>query len=112
MKTFLVAFGLSTVASLGLMGLTTQLISGHKPTIEFPMSPLELQNARGLAQRVNILRNDIARVASGNQNHMQEFLQVAEVVQALDHDDEELRREAERRLGVAVIQSGSVWVPK
>ncbi len=108
------------VFSIVMSGLTLlgAVALGVKSTVtvrapearEWRMEPLEVQTSRHLAERVGVLRSEIARIASGDEAKAREIFGFAAAVQQIDRDDEELRREAGHRLNAAVVQSGSLWV--
>jgi hypothetical protein len=106
--------GLGVVLA-AVLGYETRLETRQtKPSPErsWPMVALEAQAARGTAERANAIRQGIARVASGDRTLERSLYGIVVEVQALDRDDEELRREAERRCGVAVVQSGATWIER
>lgn len=103
---------LSLPIVLPLIGAGVYDMRKNAPPRTWDMVPLEAAGARHVSSEVGTLRSEIARVASGDQARLDTMYSVASAVQQLDRDDEELRREAERRCGVAVVQSGSLWVER
>jgi hypothetical protein len=111
------SLGLAVVLG-GVLGLETRMDAPRAPTppvaaVEsraWPMLPLERQASRSIEERVTLIRQEIARVSSGNRGLERSIYAAVAAAQAVDRDDEELRHEAERRCGLAVVQSGSAWV--
>jgi hypothetical protein len=92
---------------------TTRPAVAHGPR-EWTLTPVELQATRGLGQRAQLVREEIARIASGDESTTRRLYGLAQAIQQLDQDEQELLREAAkaRSLDVGLVQSGTVWTER
>jgi len=80
---------------------------------EWPISSTEKLAMMGLQGRTEMLRQDIAKLASGEIAAMNSIAQVVVTYEAINKAIEQLVRDAaESRHAVAVVQSGTMWVER
>lgn len=113
----MIRFFLAAMLVLGTLGSVAWRLARHlesKPIVprEWLMEPLERQSSRGISERVGLVRQEIAQIASGDPALAQRLYNLAGAVQALDRDDAELRLEAARvrHLDVEIAAVGTRWV--
>lgn len=110
LKVFFVVLILVAASVCGLLARST---TARPAGVSWNMTTAERLAADGITNRVALLNEGIAKIASGDQALAKQIVEVALVLRQLDRGSDELSREAasSRGLsGVSLVQSGSTWV--